>query len=211
MFEARWLEVAVATEGTGAILVVDDEPNVAAGFSRDVSRAGWRPLVANSVHEASQYLDDKELTGMIVDVYLPDGSGLELIRDVRARKPNLPILVVTGAHSSDIANEAHLVGVEYACKPSIRANVVAFLARCGPAIDRISKVLAETEALHCLTPAEIRVVGAALENASHARLAAALCLSPHTVKSHVTSILDKTGAATLEEFVIPLRARAFRQ
>jgi two-component system OmpR family response regulator len=201
----------VAADGSGAILVVDDEPNVAEGFTRDVYEAGWRPVVANSLHDAAAYLDEP-LTGMIVDVFLPDGSGLTLIREARAKKPRLPILMVTGAHNSEIANEAHLLGVEYACKPGLRANVVAFLARCAPsAIERVSELLLEIEQRYTLTPAEVRLVGAAIEKSAHDRLARVLCVSANTVKKRVAGVLEKTGAATLEDFVAPLRSRALHR
>jgi len=89
---------ALATEG--AILAVDDHP-----VNRTALRhllAGWslRPLVAADAAEALAVIQGKKLAAAIVDQELAGASGIDLIPQLRALHPSLPIILLVPAHGS---------------------------------------------------------------------------------------------------------------
>jgi DNA-binding response OmpR family regulator len=189
-------------------LVVDDEPLMLGMFGDCVVHAGYAPLLAGTKQAAIDQLDT-QLLAAIVDVWLPDGSGFDVVQSMKTTQPELPVIMVTGLNDAYVANRAQLLGAEYACKPDVRANVREFLRRCAPP-NSVNAVLAEF-ALRCrITPAERRLVAAALEDASHDSLSDQLGVSVNTIKKQIASVLEKARANTLEEVVAPLRARVLR-
>jgi DNA-binding response OmpR family regulator len=75
------------------ILVVDDEPQVAASLRGMLEREGYSVRVAGSIAEARQALDGT-IDAVLLDWRLPDGEGIELLKELR-RKSDLPVLMVT--------------------------------------------------------------------------------------------------------------------
>jgi DNA-binding response OmpR family regulator len=85
------------------ILLVEDDPLVRAFLADNLLADGYEPLVAETARDALRLLEYKQPDLAVVDINLPDGSGLELIRAVRAADgiatrldPALPLLIVSG-------------------------------------------------------------------------------------------------------------------
>lgn len=194
----------------GSVLVVDDEPLVASTFVRWVHARGWQALLATSVATATALLSE-QLGGLILDVYLPDGSAFDII-EAAARFPELPpILVVTGAGDAQTVNRAQRLGCEYACKPDLRESVRAFLDRCARRPLGVDDVVAEIAKRHDLTPAQTVLVRAAIESSAHEAIAQKLDVTLNTVKKHIRGVLRKTHASSVEQLVSPLRSRLLRR
>jgi len=86
------------------ILVVDDEPAVRALVARMLSDAGYGILQADGAVEAVKQVDAWDVALVLCDVLMPgDASGLELIEALRAKRPSMPVVLMTGA-----ADEAHM-------------------------------------------------------------------------------------------------------
>jgi len=62
-----------------------------------LGRAGYEPIGAGSAREALNLLDTPELSLVVSDIVMPGLSGFELLDEVRARRPSLPVLLVTGS------------------------------------------------------------------------------------------------------------------
>jgi DNA-binding response OmpR family regulator len=93
-----------------AALLVEDEPTVAQLCAKLLSPWRMRTRVARSVAEAMAALEEGgPLTLACVDVGLPDGSGFDVVRALRARRPSVPILVVTGREISADATDARVL------------------------------------------------------------------------------------------------------
>jgi CheY-like chemotaxis protein len=91
-----------AAQGT-LVLVVDDEPAVRDLIAGILDRSGYRVLTAPSASEAIAIVEREQVDVVLTDVNMPGSiSGLELIEELHARKPSLPIIPVTG--SADEAN-----------------------------------------------------------------------------------------------------------
>ena len=80
------------------ILIIDDEPVVRNLACRTLRQAGYTCLEADSALAALQQLqsDRQQLDGMVVDIRLPDMSGLNLVRLARIHRPGMPALFISG-------------------------------------------------------------------------------------------------------------------
>ena len=77
------------------LLVVDDDQEIRKLLSRYLSEQGFRVSSAGSKREFNERLATEKFDFVILDVMLPDGSGLELCRQLRQSEPQLPVILVT--------------------------------------------------------------------------------------------------------------------
>lgn len=107
------------------VLVVDDDPSMLEVYSRVLVRAAYRCVTARSGAEALERLGQVSVDAVLTDLNMGTMNGLELIRHLRARDPDLPILVATGAPGIESALESIDAGVfRYLTKPLNHAEVV---------------------------------------------------------------------------------------
>ncbi|GAA3917327.1 response regulator transcription factor [Hymenobacter algoricola] len=100
------------------ILIVEDELNVAAFLKGGLEDHGLAAAVALDAISAQRLLAAHEYTAVILDVNLPEMSGLELCRYIRQRHPQLPVLILTGMSSTDDKLQGFDAGADdYLVKP----------------------------------------------------------------------------------------------
>jgi two-component system response regulator AtoC len=87
------------------ILVVDDDANYGKLVCYQLRRNGYEPLLAPSGEEALSRLDEFEPALMLLDVRLPGRSGPQLLEEFRARRPEMPVVMMTAAGSIELAVE----------------------------------------------------------------------------------------------------------
>src|SRR4029079_1397330 len=110
-------------------LIVDDDRNFSMGLSELVMREGFTTSTAHSLKEARAELGKTNPDVTLVDLNLPDGSGLELLRDIDATGGGGQVLLIAGHASVDTAVEALRRGAsDYLTKPVDFARVKAVLA-----------------------------------------------------------------------------------
>jgi DNA-binding response OmpR family regulator len=112
------------------VLVVDDEVIIAAAIEDALIRAGHNVAVAHDLEDALALADVlPDLQAAVVDLGLPDGSGLHLIRALRERWPGLPVVVSTGWPLGDDGDRAQpsLAPAVALPKPWTEAQLVAAL------------------------------------------------------------------------------------
>ncbi|MEY4512594.1 MAG: hypothetical protein RLZZ450_4716 [Pseudomonadota bacterium] len=113
------------TRPTASILAVDDDPAMLRLFATALSRAGYRSIDAESGAKALAILETERVDAIITDLAMPGMPGLEFMRHVRERDPDLPILVITGAPAMDTAIGSIDIGVfRYLTKPVTPAEIV---------------------------------------------------------------------------------------
>jgi two-component system phosphate regulon response regulator OmpR len=83
------------TANTPRILVVDDDPEIRKLLARYIESQGFRVLLAANCRELRDQLATHHIDLIVLDVMLPDGSGLDLCRDLRAQRSNVPIILLT--------------------------------------------------------------------------------------------------------------------
>ncbi|MBI3855999.1 MAG: response regulator [Planctomycetes bacterium] len=100
------------------LLVVDDEKLVRWSI-RESLRSTYRVWTAESAERALRMLDRiKHLDGMLVDIRLPGASGYELIRQVRAARPELKVFIMTAYDQASAPRQAFSVRADgYLSKP----------------------------------------------------------------------------------------------
>jgi len=100
------------------VLVVDDEPVVVNSIRKTLVRKAYKVDEAFSGQQALSLIAKGTYDLVLLDMRLPDANGLELISDIRKRKPNLQVVIVTGYASIDTAVEAIKRGAsDYMAKP----------------------------------------------------------------------------------------------
>lgn len=106
-------------ERLGRILVVDDEEGLRHTFVLFLKRAGYSPVrEAGSMVEALSFLENEEFDLIISDIVLGEGSGIDLLRAVRQKNSQCPVVMVTGYPNIATAAEAVRLGAyDYLPKP----------------------------------------------------------------------------------------------
>jgi CheY-like chemotaxis protein len=78
------------------VLYVDDEAEERALASVQLGSEGFEVIVAANGVEALRIFDDTPIDVVVTDIFMPDEDGIELIQDLRRRRPMLPIVAITG-------------------------------------------------------------------------------------------------------------------
>ncbi len=77
------------------VLVVDDDIEIRKLIARYMQEQGFRVQLASKCAEVHERIVTNKIDLIILDVMLPDGSGLDLCRDLRASRSNIPIILLT--------------------------------------------------------------------------------------------------------------------
>jgi len=100
--------------------VVDDEPHIGLLLRPFLEQLGYRVSLARTLDEARHALRATPATdGLLLDLHLPDGSGLDLLRELRTQggTQRLPVLVLTAEGEDRILREARRLGAALVTKP----------------------------------------------------------------------------------------------
>jgi PAS domain S-box-containing protein len=100
--------------GLGRILIVDDEPAVAELWSTALSRLGYATTTTTNSLEAQHILTShpEQFDLLITDLLMPDLNGLDLSRQIRAIRPDFPIIAVTGYSDRFSREEMLSLGID---------------------------------------------------------------------------------------------------
>ena len=102
------------------LLVVDDELDVREFAKNFFKRRKLDVFVAGSGEEALQIIDKENPDLVLLDVRLGQMDGIEVLRQMRKKGNNTPVIMVTGVNESETMNKARELGVaEYVHKPLI--------------------------------------------------------------------------------------------
>jgi len=100
------------------ILVIDDEPDLRTLYELTLLREGYRVEAAGDLTQARQLLKDRQFDAVITDMRLPDGLGLELLREMVTQQRAERCVVITAHGSAENAVEALKAGAfDYLTKP----------------------------------------------------------------------------------------------
>jgi|SRR6185312_2986961 len=107
-------------------LVVDDEQSLAENLAEALTAAGHEVVIAHTVADA--LAQNRRIHTAVLDVRLPDGSGIEVARQLRARDPRVQILFISGyAEALEGQPAASLPDSQVLEKPLQPANVVSWV------------------------------------------------------------------------------------
>ncbi len=88
------------------LLVVDDEPSVCAALKALFEGRGFRVTTASTAQAALEQLQQTSAEVVLLDLRLPDGSGLDLLSQMKHRVPTLRVIVISGMGDQDTIHEA---------------------------------------------------------------------------------------------------------
>ncbi|MCO4773052.1 MAG: sigma-54-dependent Fis family transcriptional regulator [Deltaproteobacteria bacterium] len=104
--------------GRPRVLIVDDEKLIRWSLAEELRSHGYEPLEAGNLAEARAHLETSDLELCIFDIRLPDGSGIDLLKEVRVDDQDTPIIMITGHGNVATAVEVTRAGAtEYIPKP----------------------------------------------------------------------------------------------
>jgi DNA-binding NtrC family response regulator len=95
------------------ILIVDDEPQMREVLSLFLAEHGYQAFSAGTASETLQLLDQKRVDLVVLDIGLSDEDGLTLLSEIKARKPGIQVIMLTGmGFVEDLLEEAHKKGAD---------------------------------------------------------------------------------------------------
>ena len=94
------------------VLVIDDEKVIRELMREILERAGYETIGAGTADDALGLLTDNEIGLVVSDIVMPGLTGLELLEEVRARRPSLPVILVTGAGTFENLSQAVTRGAD---------------------------------------------------------------------------------------------------
>ncbi|MFH0900670.1 MAG: response regulator, partial [Pseudomonadota bacterium] len=111
------------------IIVADDEPNLRRVLAAILAREGYRVLQASDGDEALRLLDPS-IAAIITDLRMPKVDGMTVLRQVVARAPDVPVIILTAHGSVDSAVEAVKAGAfDYIEKPFEQEQIRSVVAK----------------------------------------------------------------------------------
>src|SRR5574337_910527 len=117
------------------IWIADDDPSIRFVLERALAREQLATRSFASAREVLAALDSDEPQVLVSDIRMPGGSGLELLAQVKARCPGLPIVIMTAYADLDSAVAAFQGGAfEYLPKPFDLPKAVELIRRLAPAL-----------------------------------------------------------------------------
>jgi FixJ family two-component response regulator len=187
------------------VFVVDDDLPVRESLESLLQTAGWQPISFASAKEFLAHPRTLAPSCLVLDVTLPDLSGLELQR-LLANRIDLPIIFITGLLDVPTTVRAMKAGaIEFLTKPF--SDEVLFIA-VERALEHSRTTLseeAETQVLRAryasLSPRESEVMALVVAGLPNKLIGRELGIAPITVKAHRGKVMRKMNARSLPELV----------
>lgn len=182
---------------TEKVFIIDDDPSVCLGLSRLLDASGYRVEVFNS---ATEFLAREDYTGIaciILDVSMPQHSGLDLQTKLNARRSKLPIIFLTGHGDLPMGVQAMNRGaVDFLSKPVDERILLEAVSR---ALKKHRQVTKSLDVFKKLTPRELQVLQYLLNGKINKQIADELRISEKTVKAHRAKVMVKMGVSSAVE------------
>jgi len=196
------------------VLLVDDHEIVRTGLRTVLEAAGDIEVVS----EAGTMADGIRRAGYdtpdvaVLDVRLPDGSGVEACREIKARHPGIAVLMLTSFADEEALMSAILAGASgYVLKRIDTANLVSSIRRVAAGeslldaemtsrlFDRLRSGDTEDPLLGRLSQQERLVVHHLARGLTNRQIADEMFLAEKTIKNYVSNVLTKLGMSRRSE------------
>jgi two-component system nitrogen regulation response regulator GlnG len=142
-----------------SLLVVDDEPAIQHAFHRAFRGGDIVVHAANTAAEALDYIHRETPDVVVLDVHLADSTGLDAFHRIRARDARIPVILITGHGTTDLAIEAIKEGAfEYLLKPLELAELRDMIGR-ALRTSRLMRVPAAMPEIESAPPAGDLLIG----------------------------------------------------
>lgn len=203
------------------LVVIDDHPLFREGLKSVIERSADFELTgeAGYAREGFELVKETRPDVVIVDISLPDQSGIELTKQICAAVPQSRVLIVSMHNKIDYVAEVLQAGSKgYVLKGSPAEKLMdglAAVARNEYFIDsalsgELAKNLLESPSreksisdtsYQTLTPREQEIMRSLVEGARPREIARTLCISTKTVENHRTNIMNKLGMNSMVDLI----------
>jgi hypothetical protein len=180
------------------LLIIDDHAVVRQGLVQGFKDKGFAAIeTAGTLQEARAKIAAFNPEAIIVDLNLPDGSGLEIVQWVRKHTVEVAIIILSLNEPSQFVEIARRSGANaYVSKSQsmqeIISSVTFALSNQG---SFTSKLTVDRLPSFDLTPREVEVLYLLAEGASNLDISLKLYVSVSTVKTHISSLMRKLGCS----------------
>ncbi len=197
------------------ILVADDHAIVRQGWKQIVAE-GFEQMVVVEIETGRGVLDslkDMSCHAVVLDVDLPDISGLDVLRQLKASRPDLPVVMLSFHTEAEYAIRAFKAGASaYLTKDSAPDELLAALKKALQGGKYVTSSLAEMLAgslgsdtptlLHqTLSDRELEVLCLLAKGKTLTEIADQLCLTVSTIGTYRTRLLDKLKLRTTADLI----------
>ena len=188
------------------VYVIDDDSLIRHGLESLIKSVGLRVETFATAHEFMQSRRRDAPSCLVLDVRLPDQSGLDLQRGLAAADIHIPIIFITGHGDIPMSVRAIREGaLEFLTKP-VRGQDLLDVVQKAIARDReLRKERAEFEEVRgrfaSLTTRETEVLDLVVAGLLNKQIADKLGTSELTIKTHRAHVMEKTGAGSLAHLV----------
>jgi DNA-binding NarL/FixJ family response regulator len=176
------------------LLIIDDHAVVRQGLVQAFKENGFTSIeTAGSVKEARSKIAAFKPGAVIVDLNLPDGSGLEIVQWVRKHSADTAIIILSLNDPTQFVKIARSSGANaYLSKSQSMQEIMSAVnfALSNPGTFT-STLTADRAADFDLTPREIEVLYLLADGASNVDISSRLYISISTVKTHISSVMRK--------------------
>lgn len=187
------------------ILIADDHPIVRAGFKQVLADTGDMEVAAEAANgqEVMNLIRKRDFDIILLDISMPGRNGLEVLKDIKALKPKIPVLFLSIYPEEQYAIRALRAGASgYLTKASAPHELISAIRKVTSGGKYISAALAEklTDYLGTdldkaphekLSDRELQVMLMIASGKTVSQIAQELCLSVKTVSTYRSHILEK--------------------
>jgi len=198
------------------VMIVDDHEVVRQGLRAMLEAAGDVVVAGEAarVQEAVEVAESVRPDVVVMDVRLEDGSGIEATREIRARRPDTKVVMLTSFADDEALFASIMAGASGYVLKQVRGGdllqSIQTVARGGSLLDpavtgavldrlRKGKHLLKDERLARLSPQEERILALVADGKTNKEIGEELQLAEKTVKNYVSSILSKLEVARRAE------------
>jgi FixJ family two-component response regulator len=193
-------------QASPVVFVVDDDVSVRESLELLIRCAGWQPETFASAQEFLVRPRVPVPSCLVLDVSLPDLSGLDLQKRVTAERPDMPIIFITGYGDVPMTVQAMKGGaVEFLTKPfndEVLLNALRHaIARSHNVLGREAEMQALRSCYSSLTSREREVMVLVASGLLNKQVGDQLGISEITVKAHRGKVMRKMNADSLPDLV----------
>lgn len=129
------------------LLIIDDENSIRLMLKNGLAAKGFRVTCARNGREGVEVAERETFDAVLSDIYMPEGNGLDVVRELRSIRPEIPIILMTAQGSLDLAVRAVAEGAtDFIAKPFEVATIAGMIRRCLDARNEVAQV-SESDAL----------------------------------------------------------------
>lgn len=198
--------VEPATPTPALVRVVDDEPAIQSLFAQMAAVCGFEVVAHPTGADLLERLDERRAGCLVLDLMLPDVTGIHVLQQLAERRCQLPVVFMSGmARVAEAVKALKLGSIDFLEKPFAVPQMLAAIQRAiGLDVARRQAGAGAAELrdrFARLTRREAEVMEQVVHGAANKEIAVRLGLSPKTIEVHRANVMRKTRATSLAELV----------